>query len=61
MPTSKKRVKKPKTQEEQALAKKSANIVKSKWGKIVIVVLALGFVLSLIVSLVYTLVQAMQA
>lgn len=58
MPTSKKRVKKP--QEEQ-IAKKSANIVKSKVGKIVIVSLALGFVLSLVVSLIYTLVQAMLA
>jgi len=58
MPTSKKRVKKPK--EEEAV-KKSANIVKSKFGKAVIVILALGFVLSLIVSLIYTLVQAMQA
>jgi len=58
MPTSKKRVKKPK---EEEIVKKSANIVKSKFGKIVIVILALGFVMSLIFSLIYTLVQAMQA
>ena len=58
MPTSKKRVKR-KTQEEVAPITK--NIVKTRWGRIVIVILALSFVLSGIVGLVYTLIMAMQA
>jgi len=56
VPTSRKRVKKPKT--EVQANKKTANIVKSKIGKTVIVVLSLGFVLSLIVGLVYVIYQA---
>ncbi len=57
MPTSKKRVKK----EQEQVAPITKNIVKTRWGRIVIVILALSFVLSGIVGLVYTLVQAMQA
>lgn len=56
MPTSKKRVKKETEQEVRA----TKNIVKTKIGRIVIVILALGFVLSGLVGLVYTLIRAMQ-
>ena len=57
MPTSRKRVKKP--QEEQVL--RSRNIVKSKLGKFVIITLSLGFVLAVVISFIYTLVQALNA
>ncbi len=57
MPTSKKRT--PKQREEVAPVTK--NIVKTRWGRVVIVILALSFVLSGLVGLIYTLVQAMQA
>ena len=56
MPTSKKRVKKQSEPEVRA----TKNIVKTKLGRIVIVVLALGFVLSGLVGLIYTLIRAMQ-
>jgi hypothetical protein len=56
MPTSKKRVKKQTEPEVRA----TKNIVKTKIGRIVIVILALGFVLSGLVGLVYTLIRAMQ-
>lgn len=57
MPTSKKRVKK--TQQEQDVPR-SRNIVKSKGGKIVLLILALSFVLSGVMLLVATLIQAMK-
>jgi len=57
MPTSKKRVKK----QQQEVAPVTKNIVKTRWGRIVIVVLALSFVLSGLVGLIYTLVMALQA
>ena len=56
MPTSKKRVKKVQNEEERVA---SRNIVKTHWGRIIIVILALGFVLSGLVGLIYTLIQAM--
>ncbi len=56
MPTSKKRVKK----ETETIAPITKNIVKTKWGRIVIVILALSFVLSGLVGLIYALVLAMQ-
>lgn len=55
MPTSKKRVKKS----HEEVAPITKNIVKTRWGRVVIVVLALSFVLSGVVGLIYTLVQAM--
>ena len=57
MPKSKKRIKK----QRQEVAPVTKNIVKTRWGRIVIVVLALSFVLSGLVGLVYTLVMAMQS
>jgi hypothetical protein len=48
MPTSKKRVKKPKQEVEVAVK----NPLHTKTGKIVVVVLAIGFVLTVLVSLV---------
>lgn len=57
MPTSKKRVKK----EKEQVAPVTKNIAKTRTGRIVIVILALSFVLSGVVGLIYTLVQAMQA
>lgn len=56
MPTSKKRVKKTQNDEVQVA---SRNIVKTHWGRIIIVILALGFVLSGVIGLIYTLIQAM--
>ena len=56
MPKSKKR--KKKQQEEPKRA--TRNIVKTRWGRIVIVILALGFILSGVIGLVYTLIRAMQ-
>ncbi|MEC9484757.1 MAG: hypothetical protein UMR38_02640 [Candidatus Izemoplasma sp.] len=56
MPKSKKR--KKKEQEEPKRA--TRNIVKTRWGRIIIVILALGFVLSGVIGLVYTLIRAMQ-
>ena len=60
MPTSKKRVKKTKPEEVKA-KNKTANIVKHPIGKVVIVVLSLGFVLSIVVGFIYVLVQAWNA
>jgi lipid-binding SYLF domain-containing protein len=57
MPTSKKRKKK---QKEEAKPVVNRNIVKTRWGRIVIVILALGFVLSGVIGLIYVLIQAMQ-
>ncbi len=57
MPTSKKRIKK-----DQAPTKPvTRNITKTSWGRVIIVILALSFVLSGVVGLIYTLVQAMNA
>ncbi|AIO19329.1 hypothetical protein KQ51_01453 [Candidatus Izimaplasma bacterium HR1] len=56
MPNSKKRVKK----QTQHVAPITKNIVKTRWGRVVIVVLALSFVLSGLVGLIYTLVMALQ-
>jgi|GEM_PF-3429924 len=56
MPTSKKRVKK----QTEEVAPVTKNIVKTRWGRIVIVVLALSFVLSGLVGLIYTLIQSMK-
>ncbi len=56
MPTSKKRVKK----QQEEVTPITKNIVKTRWGRIVIVILALSFVLSGVVGLIYTLVKAMQ-
>jgi len=58
MPTSRKRVKKT---TEKVEVKKTANIVKHPIGKVVIVVLSLGFVLSIVVGFIYVLVQAWNA
>ena len=57
MPTSKKRVKK----QQQEVAPVTKNIIKTRCGRVVIVVLALSFVLSGLVGLIYTLVMALQA
>ena len=57
MPTSKKRVKKDAVEQQ---IPKSRNIVKSKTGKVVLVILALSFVFSGVALLIYTLIQAMQ-
>jgi hypothetical protein len=59
VPQSRKRKKKPTVEEQQK--KKSSNIVKRPIGKFVIILLSAGFVLSVLVSLIYTLVQVMQA
>ena len=56
MPSSKKRVKKQK-QEVEPVTK---NIVKTRWGRIIIVILASSFALSGVVGLIYTLVKAFQ-
>jgi hypothetical protein len=56
MPTSKKRVKKS----QQEIAPVTRNITKTRSGRIIIVILALSFVLSGLVGLIYTLVMAMQ-
>jgi hypothetical protein len=56
MPTSRKRKKKEVVQVETM---KTANIVKHPIGKAVIILLSFGFVLSLIVGLIYTLVTVM--
>lgn len=57
MPTSKKRVKK----DHEPVKPVTRNITKTSWGRVIIVILALSFVLSGVVGLVYTLVQAMNA
>ena len=56
MPTSRKRTKKNK----EEVVPVTRNITKTRWGRIVIVVLALSFVVSGIVGLIYTLIMAMQ-
>ena len=55
MPTSKKRVKKP----QEETVPKTRNIVKTKGGKAVILILSVGFVLSVIVSLVVVIAKVM--
>ena len=55
MPKSKTREKK--NQEEKVV--KSNNPMKTWWGKTIIIILALGFVVSIVFSLVYNLVQLM--
>lgn len=59
MPNSRKRKKKPEVTETQV--KKTSNIVKRPLGKAVIIILSVGFLLSVIISLIYTLVSVMQA
>lgn len=54
MPTSKKRVIKSK----EATVSITKNPLKSKLGKIMVIILILGFVLSGIVGLIYTLITA---
>lgn len=56
MPKSKKRVKSTTTEQQ---IPKSRNIVKSKFGKVVLVILALSFVFSGVALLIITLIQAM--
>lgn len=56
MPTSRKRVKKP--QQEEAVPK-TRNIVKTKTGKAVILLLSLGFILSIVIGLVVVIVNVM--
>lgn len=56
MPTSKKRVKK---NYEEAIPV-TKNPLKTTWGKALVIVLALGFVLSSIVLLIYTIIAAVQ-
>ena len=56
MPTSKKRIKK--NHEESIPVTK--NPLKTTWGKVTVVVLALGFVLSSVMLLIYTIITAMQ-
>jgi len=56
MPTSKKRVKK--NYEESVPV--TANPLKTKWGKIMILVLVLGFILSGVIGLIYTLVKTLE-
>jgi len=57
MPKSKKRVKK--SQEEVIPVTK--NPLRTKWGKVMVLVLALGFVLGSVAGLIYTLFLALQA
>jgi hypothetical protein len=57
MPTSKKRVKKEHPDQKPPV---SRNIVKSKGGKIVLLILALSFVFSGVALLITTLIEAMQ-
>ena len=59
MPNSRKRKKKPVVTEAER--KKSSNIVKRPIGKAVIIILSAGFLLSVLVSLIYTLVSVMNA
>jgi len=59
MPNSRKRKKKAEVTEVQV--KKTSNIVKRPLGKAVIIILSAGFLLSVIISLIYTLVSVMQA
>ncbi len=56
MPTSKKRSNKKNYEEAVSITK---NPLKSKWGKAMVLILALGFVLSGVVGLIYTLITAM--
>ncbi len=56
MPTSKKRIKK--NYEEAVPITK--NPLKTKFGKVMVLILVLGFVLSGVVGLIYTLVQALK-
>jgi hypothetical protein len=55
MPTSKKRAKKSK----EAAVPITKNPLKSKLGKIMVLILILGFVLSGVVGLIYTLITAL--
>lgn len=56
MPTSRKRVKKP--QQEETVPK-TRNIVKTKTGKAVILLLSLGFVLSVVIGLIVVIINVM--
>ena len=56
MPTSKKRVKK--NYEEAVPITK--NPLKTKFGKVMVLILVLGFVLSGVIGLIYTLVQSLE-
>lgn len=55
MPTSKKRIKK----DYEYAAPVTKNPLKTKWGKVMVLILILGFVLSGVIGLIYTLIQAM--
>lgn len=55
MPTSKKRI----IKEREAAVRVTKNPLKTKTGKIMVFVLILGFVLSGIIGLIYSLIQAM--
>ena len=55
MPTSKKRVKK----DYEDAVPVTKNPLKTKWGKAMVLILILGFVLSGVVGLIYTLITAM--
>ena len=57
MPTSKKRVKK--NYEEATPVTK--NPLKTRFGKFMVIILILGFVLSGVIGLIYTLIQALNA
>lgn len=59
VPQSRKRKKKQNVEEQPK--RKSSNIVKRPIGKAIIILLSAGFVLSVLVSLIYTLVQVMNA
>ena len=54
MPTSKKRVKK--NYEESIPVTK--NPLKTKWGKVMVLILILGFVLGGVIGLIYALIEA---
>lgn len=56
MPASKKRVKK----HHEEVAPITKNIVRTRWGRVVIVILALSFALSGLALLIYNIAQAMK-
>ncbi|WP_168169788.1 hypothetical protein [Candidatus Izimaplasma sp. ZiA1] len=57
MPKSKKRVKK----NHEEVIPVTKNPLRTKWGKVMVLVLALGFVLGSVAGLIYTLYLALQA
>jgi hypothetical protein len=60
MPESRKRKKKP-SESVESTAKKTQNIVKRPIGKAVIILLSFGFILSVVLLLIITLVEVMNA